>query len=224
MKLVAIAFAFLPFASVVLSACGGSVDDASLDASVEASVGGDAAPFADVGAPNRDGGSQGSRDGSLTNIDAGGASDAALDVAELAPCQPGGYVFYVDGENGYSGISGPMKITDADGTWSAELVSGSVMILKVAGIAAWGLTASSDFTHGSYIAPGTYPSTGSNTGSWMQVQADGGGCNGLPTGAFTIVDVQSTGGDQATVTKLAMWFELTCNDAGALRGCVRYGY
>ncbi|MGD0530152.1 MAG: hypothetical protein ABSE49_33770 [Polyangiaceae bacterium] len=107
--------------------------------------------------------------------------------------------------------------------WSAGLTSGSSLDVKIEGQSDWEITAVSNFVAGSYLEAGTtYTSTPGNNLPYLQYMANGAGCAALPKGSFTIVDMTSTGGDEATIGQLLLWFDVTCNDAG-VSGCVSYG-
>lgn len=145
-------------------------------------------------------------------------ADAASDApAPLVPCLGQSYLMYVNGPNG------PQWISGAEGTWSAGLTSGTILSVKIDADNSWGVTAGSDSANGSFIEAGsTYTSNPGNNFPYIQALVDGGGCQQLPQGSFTIVDLTDTGGDQAIVKQVLLWFDVTCLDAG-VSGCLAYG-
>ncbi len=125
---------------------------------------------------------------------------------------------------GYGGLDGAYGVDGTRGTWSARILSGSVLQLDIAVDQVWRLALTSDYINGHFLKTGTYVIGSGFTTRFpsAQVQVNGKACAD-PTGSLTLVDLGSTGGDQAVATYLLAWFELQCGDAGHLRGCVRYG-
>jgi hypothetical protein len=164
------------------------------------------------------------RDVATDESDASDGFDAAgLDAAQAAPCLAGGDVFYVEGSGGYPGIDGGMSVDGSVGTWSGRVVSETFLQLDVHGHGDWVFAAGGDVQKGIPIGPGSFVSTGDDHGIFAQVGVDGTGCSAVPTGPFTIADFATTGGDQASLTRLLAWFALECPGAGTVRGCVSYG-
>jgi hypothetical protein len=173
-----------------------------------------------------------SGDGAPSGDDAGRTEDAengspsfdaaGIDASEAVPCLLGGDVFSVDGEGGYPGISGSSTIAGSQGTWGGRLTSEIELQLTVETSTPWVFAAGLSPTSAVPLVPGTYVSTGDGHGVFAQVQAAGGGCGAVPTGSFTIAEIESTGGDEATLTRLLAWFDLTCPLGGTVRGCVSY--
>jgi len=172
---------------------------------------GDAAPSGDDAGTSEDAGR-----GSLP-FDAAG-----IDASEAIPCLLGGDVFFVDGEGGYPGISGSSTIAGSQGTWGGTFTSEIAVQLTVETSTPWVFSAGLGPTSAVPLAPGTYVSSGDDHEIFAQVQAAGGGCVDVPTGSFTIAEIESTGGDEATLTRLLAWFDLTCQEGGTVRGCVSY--
>jgi hypothetical protein len=211
------------FALAGLGACGGALhregdfsDAASYDSQVSPDVAnGDAGSGA---ASVRD--SDVILDAGLvddTPIEAGRSfPHGALDAAPLAPCLDAGYLFHVD-SHGYAGLHGVANITGADGTWSASLTSGSILVVDVLAAARWAVSVwlmNAPWQAG-IVYKASLPSTG------IQVIVDGGGCTSDmgTTGSFSPVELVGS----SQITRLLFWFDLQCPDAGTVTGCVSYG-
>jgi hypothetical protein len=149
-------------------------------------------------------------------------ADASSDVTELGPCLGAPYAIYADGENGYSGFTGPTSIAAPEGTWSAGLSSGTFLTLTIVGQPDWQIVASSGINAIHGLRRGTYTSGGQTAGPYLQIGMTESGCREIPRGTFTIDELVSTGGDQADVTRLLMWFDLQCA-GGSVTGCASYG-
>ena len=93
--------------------------------------------------------------------------------ADLLPlCADAGYAIYVAG-SGNAAVQGLVGTTGASGTWRAGLTSGSMLDLQAETPLEWGITASSDFVNGSYLAAGnTYTSSPSSS---LSIHSDRGG-------------------------------------------------
>jgi len=148
--------------------------------------------------------------------------DAGIDfssIPQMAACLASPYEIQVVA-NDYGGLNGPYGVDGTQGTWSGRLTSEAIMQLDVAAGAGWSLAAASDLSQA--LKPGTYSVPGPDGRfPYASLKVDGGGCQGSPSGTFTIVDIGSTGSDQASLTRLAAWFDFSCG-GGRLTGCVRY--
>ncbi len=183
-------------------------DDAAVRAPPDASI-------VDAGAPG----------------DAGSSSDATEDAAEfdaagipqLANCLASPYEFQVIAAD-YAGLNGTFGVDGSQGTWSGMAEGDAVLQLDVAVDEGWAIDVYSDYADGQFLEAGTYTS-GAPGAMYplVQVEVDGMGCDGIPNGTITLVDFATTGGDQASLTRFVGWFDLACNDAGSMTGCVRYG-
>jgi hypothetical protein len=170
-------------------------------------------PGPDAGVPSRDAGR-----------DAPEAFDAAgIDASQAMPCLAGDDVFYVVGDGGYPGISGTMSVDGSVGTWSGSDDGEMVLQLSVQEHGSWAFAAGGDVIKGIPLAVGSYVSTGDDHSIYAQVEAASGGCPAVPTGSFTIAELASSGGDQASLTRLLAWFDLACPAGGTVKGCVSYG-
>ena len=82
-------------------------------------------------------------------------------------------------------------------------------------------------SEGNLVAPGmTYTGAGNlpSLGPYFSLLANGIDC-GEPNASFTVYDYADTGGDQATITRLAATFQVTCTvggTTGVVTGCVHY--
>ncbi len=203
--------------ALLTTACGGIVATSAGDAATPADASNDGETAPEVA------GDEGVDAFLGSDGDAGPVFDAPSDVAELQPCLGGSYVFYVDGVN-YPGIVGPMSVTGADGTWSAQIFGGTdIVVFVTSAVTHWELNAMSGPSAPGGLMPGTYQITTARDGPQLGVLVDGGACPSPPTGTFTIGELAPLGADQGFATKLLLWFELTCNGQGSLRGCVAYG-
>lgn len=191
--------------------------DASPDASPDSLGGG--AP--DAGAPSHP----------LGDAEAGvenGSNDAfeAGAIPQLADCLGSPYAMHVVTSGRYGHVpDGTYAVSGSQATWSGRVSDESVLQLFIeTNSDEWEFGAATDFIHGQFLASGTYPS-GDRTSpfTYAQVKIKGISCDVVPKGSFTLVDYESvaSGAQQATLTRLLAYFELTC-DTGTLRGCVRY--
>jgi hypothetical protein len=184
-------------------------------------------PGADGGAP-RDAAADVVRAADATTqadavTDAALPTDAQLSVPALAACVGGSYVFAVDASQWFPTVSGPQSVTGATGSWSASILSGSFLEVVVDGATTWSLQATSNSVVGQWIGLGTYSIDGSNLPRLGISIADSSCVQGSPSGTFTIVEYAASPGDQATVSRLLLWFDLSCPGQGELTGCVSYG-
>ena len=149
----------------------------------------------------------------LTPPDAGPS-----DAGALAPCQSGGDVFYVNPQGGFAGLSGPIAVTSASGTWAVGLPGGGPLLqaeVTDSNMAPWQLVMET-----ASFAPGTYTSSGTDLITpWIQVEANGVACSGVPTGTFSIVSIDAPN-DQ--LQKVVVGFDLACPGGGTLTGCMSY--
>ena len=168
--------------------------------------------------------SDGVADGEPHDAAARPGLDAAA-IPEIANCLASPYEMHVTASGGYGGLDGAYGVDGTRGTWSSRILSSSFLQLDIAVDQGWGLVLASDYVNGHYLEAGTYVArTGFETRfPYAQVEVNGKACSDIPVGSFTLVDLGSTGGDQAAATYLLAWFDLQCGDAGRLRGCVRYG-
>lgn len=148
-------------------------------------------------------------------------ADAGIDfssIPQMAACLASPYEIQVVANN-YAGLNGPYGVDGTQGTWRGRY-DGPYMQLDVAFGAGWALSAGTDVNQ--TLKPGTYALPGpAGRDPFASLKIDGGGCQGLPSGTLTILDIAASGASQAAITKLAAWFDLTCG-AGRLTGCVRY--
>jgi hypothetical protein len=194
-----------------VAGCGGTLDLPDLavdggrddDASAPPSGSREPATPADGGPPDRD--ATGPR--------------PAIDLAsfpELADCLPSAYELHVRTTGGSVFPAGAFGIDGTKGNWSGRVRSQSIMQLDIA--TGWRFVwvdPDSFLNAGTYVVGERYPQ--------VSVEFDGKGCGGAPGDTFTVVEYASTGSDQASLTRLVAWFDLTCDRVGSVRGCVRYG-
>jgi hypothetical protein len=212
--------ALLAVVSLAACACGHTVfveeaaaaghevdDDAAVSSPPDASI-------ADAGSPGDTGNAGDASDGA-SQFDAAG-------IPQLATCLASPYELQVVANN-YGGLNGPYGVDGSQGTWSGYVESESILQLNINVAEGWTVSVDSDYPDGQALEPGTYTTNiSASLYPSAAVEVDGMGC-GEPTGTFTIVDLATTGGDEAALTRLVGWFDLACNDAGTLTGCVRYG-
>jgi hypothetical protein len=166
-------------------------------------------------------------DGSDAGPDARTAFDAT-GFPQIGPCLDSPYEMHVVASGGYAGLDGTYGIDGTRGTWSSSILGESFLQLNI-GLdqvePAWAIVIASDYIEGHFLEPGTFVSGSGFEGRfpYAQVAVNGHACGDLPGGSFTLVDLGTTGGDQAAATTLLASFDLQCGDAGHLRGCVRYG-
>jgi hypothetical protein len=179
-----------------------------------------------VASAGGDDASAGSGDASVdAAVDASGSPGSSI-ADDLAPCAQGGYVFYTDAEGAYPGLLGPETVTGATGSWAAEIASGGYLQLRVfVGDSEWALAAS---VSPGVFQVGTYTSGEGQT--FLQVATptatmpQGTGFTNTPVGSFGITElVANVNEDEAPVTQLRMWFDVTTPEMGSIRGCVSYG-
>lgn len=197
--------------TLLVTACGGRMVPFDHDASATGANDATVEPDAQV------------EDLDATNADADAGPFVLPDVAELAPCQNDDYIFYVDGTD-YPGIDGSAQVTGAQGTWAAGLTNEAFLQVSAIVGQTWTVVAFSDWYQGQSLTPGTYWSVGADKpGATIQIGAAGAGCPTTPVGTFTIVALDAPSGDQVDVSRVALWFDVSCMGQGSLRGCVRYG-
>lgn len=155
-----------------------------------------------------------------------GDTTEAGSIPQLADCLHSPYAIHVVTSEGYGHIAdGVYELSGNEATWSGRVSDDSVLQLFIeADSDEWEFGAATDFVHGQFLASGTYPSGDrSSPFTYAQVKVKGTSCGVIPKGSFTLVDYESlsSGGTQATLTRLLAYFELKC-DTGTMRGCVRY--
>ena len=152
--------------------------------------------------------------------DAGSSEIDAAGVPEVADCLRGPNAISVVATGGYGGLSGSSAIFGEKGTWTS--LGNGVETLQVNDPPGdWGFAADGDVIHRRWLAPGASFSSALGS-SYAQVKVAGRGCDHIPTGTFTIVDVAGTPGDQGTLIRALAWFDLVCDGVGELKGCARF--
>lgn len=200
---------------------GGGADGASTSG-VDAAVAGDASGDAvatplDASVAPRDTGADGQ--------DGQDGVDAAATIPELADCLGSPYEMHVVATT-YAALDGVFHASGARGTWSLSPQTAALMQLDIRElpVGPWLFAAATDIGAGHLVSPGTYVSGAPGTRfPYAQLEVEGKGCGGIPTGTFTIVELGITGG-LGSGGHLLAWFDLTCGAQGhRARGCVRYG-
>ena len=203
--------ALLACVLAVIAACGGAVDATGAVVDGGHDAGG--------GAPPPEHGSQRTpTDGGTPDREAA-APRPDIDltgIPELADCLPSPYELHVHTTGGSMFPAGVFGIDGTKGNWSGRVTAQVITQLDIA--PGWLFTwndLDGGLKVGTYVIGERSPRVG--------VAFDGKGCGGKPGDTFTVVDYASTGGDQASLTRLVAWFDLTCDSVGNVRGCVRYG-
>ena len=191
-----------------VAGCGGAVElpGAAVDGGRDASA---VAPPPTTSPPPVDAGA--------STPDATAPGPDLTSFPELADCLPSAYELPATTTGGSVFPAGVFGIDGTKGNWSGMVTTQTIMQLDIA--PGWTFTWND---HDSFLKPGTYVVGARDPG--VGVSVDGRGCGGQPGDTFTVVAYASSGGDQASLTRLAAFFDLTCERSGRLRGCVRYGH
>ena len=161
-------------------------------------------------------------DASVTPVEAGYDAGLAPDAGGslLAPCLMAPQAFYVTGS---PVAATPERITGSQGDWSAG--NDGFATLNVEAANRWALTVSGEDENGIVVGM-PYRDAGILPGAPERFALIANGVNcGSPSASFTVYDYADTGGDEATVTRLAATFQATCTvgeATGTVSGCVHY--
>jgi hypothetical protein len=170
-----------------------------------------------------------SPDGGGAGQDSGSSEIDATGIPQVAECLQAPNEIYVVATGGYggAGLSGASHVAGAQGTW-LDLGGGNSFVQVDSPEGGWAFAASANtINHGPYILePGATFNSGpglTENGAYAQVAVgSAGGCNPIPTGTFTIVDIANANRGDGALLRLLAWFSLSCGDGGRLDGCVRY--
>ena len=151
-----------------------------------------------------------------------GPADSGIDADLMAPCATARDVFHVD-VGGPQGVfqRGMQTYTNLGANWFVYFSP----FLSVRVDTGSGAGGSFDvYTSGTNpLVPGTYPQGGGGPAPWLELAVGSEGCS-IESGTFTLAELRTSvvdGGPQS-VESLAMSFDLVCQGAATIRGCVRY--
>jgi hypothetical protein len=107
-------------------------------------------------------------------------------------------------------------LTGAGGTWSGDFSPATYIQVNATSALPWSLALTTETVA---LGIGTYQSTDTRPGIHAQLEINGVGCDAVPTGPFAIERLEAVGD---TLTRLIVSFNLQCEDAGTVAGCVTY--
>lgn len=159
--------------------------------------------------------------------DVADSSDASVfpwpDAALAEACRNVSRIIHIETDGGFPIDASAATVTGSTGVWTSSVSGQEFFQLRVD--SSWGVAAMSDWLNGHWLEAGTYTSSGdAHSGWWAQVEALDGACNEIPTGTFTIYEIEIAygSGTSESLAKLLMTFELRCNGQGSLVGCARF--